>query len=311
VTLQFDWTFREASYNNEIGYFVVDDDAGRVGGIAPGEAGYAQAALSSTARRLLFASGQKAGPGVDLTLAGGTRLMFYIIQNNTTSNWLATNPQNSSAGSIALFSVTAANPDGFDHVRSQDTTYGGVQLNWEDQSGGGDRDFNDVVFSVGPAALLVPGTAGQTSQGLFDWVSKDAKFNNELGVYRVDDATGRIGNLLPGDAGYAAAALGNGNSSVVFARGQTAGAQASVSLASGSYVAWYMIQNGTTAQFLSQNLGNQLPGSPLALFSLATASADGIDHLWRRLGGEFAFEDQTNDGDDDFNDLVFRFRFSA
>jgi hypothetical protein len=237
--------------------------------------------------------------------------MFYIIQNNSTQNWLATNPSNSGSSLLALFSVVGANPDGFNHINNQNTGTNGIQLAWEDQSGGGDRDFNDVVMSVGAGALLVPGTLGQTTLTTFEWTGKGGRFNNELGLFRVDDATGRIGSLLPGDAGYAAAALGNGNSQVIFARGQSVGAQASLSLASGNYIAWYLLQNGTTAQFLAQNSGDVGGTRPLAFFSSIAANPDGLDHLWRLAGEEFGFEDQAGGGDRDFKDLRFRVRFNA
>jgi hypothetical protein len=312
VTLQFDWTFRDSVFNNEIGYFLVDDDIGRINGIAPGDPNFARTALSSSTCRVLFSSGQRVGSGVDLNFNAGDRIIFYIIQNNTTENWLATNPQNNSGSrSLALFSVTGANPDGVNHASNQNTGTNGIQLGWEDQSGGGDRDFNDVVLSVGPGALLVPGTSGQTTPTTFEWTGKQAKFNNEFGLFRVDDATGRIGNLLPGDPGYAAAALGNGNSQVIFARGQNVGVQTSLSLTSGSYVAWYLIQNGTTAQFISQNPGNLGSAEPLVFLSPIAAAPDGVDHLWRLPGEEFAFEDQTGGGDRDFNDLRFRMRFNT
>ena len=60
-TLSFTWSQKNAAFNNEFGYFVVDSADGSIGGVAPGSAGYARAALSSTTRRTLFAKGQKAG----------------------------------------------------------------------------------------------------------------------------------------------------------------------------------------------------------------------------------------------------------
>jgi hypothetical protein len=37
------------------------------------------------------------------------------------------------------------------------------------------------------AVSLVPGLSGQTVGVHFDWMSKDAEYRNELGLFRVDD----------------------------------------------------------------------------------------------------------------------------
>jgi hypothetical protein len=149
VDLEFRWTSRDAAFNNELGVFVVQDEQGSVDGIAPGESPYAQTALGSAASDVVFASGQGAGAERELTYSGGDRLAFYLVQNNTTDTLLAQNPQNDSAQRpIGFFSVDTANPDGFDHVRSQQGAGGVWDFLWEDVTGGGDRDFNDVVFTV-------------------------------------------------------------------------------------------------------------------------------------------------------------------
>ncbi|GAB1544080.1 hypothetical protein NUACC21_67560 [Scytonema sp. NUACC21] len=50
-----------------------------------------------------------------------------------------------------------------DHVSTQIPSNALVQFNWEDLTGGGDRDFDDVVFTIGKfrQALSVPGEIGQ------------------------------------------------------------------------------------------------------------------------------------------------------
>lgn len=93
TTLSFKWTQRDATFNNEIGVFVIDE-LGRVNSIAPGETNYAQAALQSTTRQVIFSRGQSAGTHKEFTFKAGERLAFYLIQNSTTEQWLASNPQN-------------------------------------------------------------------------------------------------------------------------------------------------------------------------------------------------------------------------
>lgn len=299
VTLQFDWTYRHAQYHNEIGFFRVDDATGQINGLAPGSVGYAQAALSRG--QVLFASGQQAGTGRDLVLRGGDRILFYLIQNTSSANWLATNPHNHINGPLALFSMSTANPDGFQHVRRQHTGLGGLQLAWEDWTGGGDQDFNDVVFSVGPAALQIPGQWGQRRPLAIALTQRQANYQNEFGLFWVNDASGRIGKLKPGDPDYASAALSAGNYQVIFSRQTPVGTTTNLQVPSGWYLGWYLIQNGTTAEFLS-NAGQ----SPRVFFSFLAANPDGVDHFWRLPGNEFGFEDDTNGGDRDFDDLRFR-----
>jgi len=86
-TLRFDWTLKDADFNNEMGVFVVDQQ-GRVGGLRPGAAGYAQAALTDASRQVIFASGQGVGNWRELTFQPGQILAFYLIQNGSTESWL-------------------------------------------------------------------------------------------------------------------------------------------------------------------------------------------------------------------------------
>src|SRR5262249_27403043 len=69
---------------------------------------------------------------------------------------------------------------------------------------------------------VVPGQAGRPVRLAFEWTGRDARFNNELGVYAVADGQGGVGGLHPGQAGYAESALRGGQ--VLFASGSGAGA---------------------------------------------------------------------------------------
>ncbi|MDJ0734867.1 MAG: hypothetical protein QNJ47_12495 [Nostocaceae cyanobacterium] len=53
---------------------------------------YGQTALTRARRKILFTSGQTAGANTPLTLTAGDRLVFYMVKNNTSSNWLQANP---------------------------------------------------------------------------------------------------------------------------------------------------------------------------------------------------------------------------
>ena len=140
-------------------------------------------------------------------------------------------------------------------------------------------------------------------------VSRQAKYKNEFGLYTVDDASGRIGTLRPGDPGYARAALAR--TKLVFTAQTKIGTQRTLQLTAGSFYGMYLIQNSTRAKFLARNPENRLGKGPLAFFSFAAANPDGFDHIRRPTSTTFAFEDLTNGGDKDFNDLIIDIRSQA
>src|SRR5262245_23350265 len=56
-------------------------------------------------------------------------------------------------------------------------------------------------------AFVVPGALSQAVIATFKLSKRQALYRSEIGIFLVDDASGRIGALTPGDNGYAAAAL--------------------------------------------------------------------------------------------------------
>ena len=306
VSIAVQWTFRDAKYNNEIGVFVVDQ-SGKVGGFAPGDQGFAQAALQSPTRQTLFNSGNSAGNWRELTFAGGSYLAFYLIQNDTSANWLANNASNTiGQQSLAFFSLQGANPDGFDHSQSTHLGQGIWRFNWEDLTGGGDQDFNDVVFNIGQPGILLPGEEGQEVPLTVDFVSKEATYQNEMGYFLVDTPDGKIGDLLPGDEGYTDAVLASDRHQVIIVAGEAVPTQ-TVNLPSTKYLGWYLIANGTTADII-QSRQNNTQTVPHIFFSYSAANKDGLSHLHAQADSHtWAWEDIFGGGDRDFNDLVFRF----
>jgi hypothetical protein len=145
IDVRFDWLFRDAGYNNEVGIVLVDDAHGRIGSRKPGDPGYLQAALAQGRWQRVFRSGSGAGAAKTLTLRGGDRFMVYIVQNATTEAVLSSAPKKKSPP--VFFMDALANLDRFDHVRIREKQHA-FELAWEDLTGGGDRDFNDVVLSL-------------------------------------------------------------------------------------------------------------------------------------------------------------------
>jgi cyclophilin family peptidyl-prolyl cis-trans isomerase len=310
TTVAFTLSSHEAAFNNEAGVFAVQDSSGRVNGLLPGDPGYLQAALSSA--QVLFRTSTATGMERDLTFAAGTQLAFYLVQNDTTANAQINNPQDTiGVGPVTFFSVDGVNPDRFDHVHSRQLSNGSGLFAWEDQTNGGDVDFNDMIFGVGvPAASFgtVPGTAGQTISTVVTLQGR-ARFDNELGVFLTDNASGTVGGVNPGDPGYARAALSSATRQVIFTGPAGPGDTATINLPAGSHYGFYLIQDGTAANFLSDNASNSVGSKPLAFFSAGAANPDHFDHFRWLPGNVMTWEDQTGGGDQDFLDLVASVQF--
>lgn len=168
--------------------------------------------------------------------------------------------------------------------------------------------LNGSTPVAGDSLFQATGTTGSTAAS-FTITERGGTYLNEVGYYRVDDSSGRIGTLLPGDVGYAAAALASTRAVTVFGSSTLAGATASATIPAGQYVGFYMIQNASISTWRSGNSANSLSKTPLAFFSFQAANPDNFDHLHASLDGvgklTLGWEDLTNGGDQDFNDIVF------
>lgn len=149
-------------------------------------------------------------------------------------------------------------------------------------------------------AFQVPAGSGE-SMTRFTWVSRHASYNNEMGLYVVDDAAGTVDGLNPDDPAYPAAALAR--SQVIFASSQTQGAVSELALAAGSYFGLYLIQNATTQRWLSLS---ETGGFPLQAFFSFDAANPGDAEQFRAVGANrYGWEDLGRGGDQDYNDLLF------
>jgi ELWxxDGT repeat protein len=135
-------TIGDAGYSNYIALYEVEDEKGTLAnGLKPGDAGYAEAAIRSAVLRTRFTS----QADTSLSVAGGKILAPVVVANGTFENFLNQNPENKADGGIhAYFNFIGANTDNVDHFRLLGDNKFGV----EDIYGGGDRDFNDLVFQM-------------------------------------------------------------------------------------------------------------------------------------------------------------------
>jgi RHS repeat-associated protein len=128
---------------------------------------------------------------------------------------------------------------------------------------------------------------------------RETDYINEPGLYRIDSTDGRVGNLMPDDPGYAAAALATDRRQALRSDGTL-----EFNAEPGALYAFYLIQNGTFDDWSRANSGNKLDKLPLAFFSKGDLP-DGFPHMQSIPGwGRFGWEDLTRGGDQDFNDTI-------
>lgn len=137
--------YREANFDNVVGLYKIDDTSGTVAGIAPGDTGYARAAIENRVSGLSLSPSNQSQTGATITLEGSSLYAPYIVVNSTPTGFLSDNPNNSVGSDInAYFLYAAANPDSFDHI----VLLGNNTFGFEDFFNGGDRDYNDLIFTV-------------------------------------------------------------------------------------------------------------------------------------------------------------------
>ena len=121
--------------NLGVTFYQVDDLAGTVAGLEPGDAGYA-AAAQAAAYQLMSGGTFLSGPGY------GNYTQNTLLDVDA-GDYVAMAIFNSSSGQT-YWAFSQANTDGQGHLWS----YGLNTWGWEDTLGGGDRDFNDLIVQV-------------------------------------------------------------------------------------------------------------------------------------------------------------------
>ena len=161
----------------------------------------------------------------------------------------------------------------------------------------------------------------------------DAAFDNYVGFYEIIDSNGGIdtdgdgvADFNPGDAGYAQAALTNAVDGMILRLGgnpddDTSADEFDAVVQGGKFYAPFAIANAgdmTVADFLAANPDNMAAteiDSQVAYFAFGEANPDGANHLKSWGDGIFGFEDLPSNisgvSDNDFNDAVFKFDFTA
>ncbi|MHC5713065.1 MAG: DUF4114 domain-containing protein, partial [Nostoc sp.] len=140
--------YREASYNDYVGFYQVTDANGGIdtngdgkADILTGQAGYIQAAVNSRVAGIDLSVKNQGTATETGTFQPGAIFAPFIIVNGKPDALLDNNPNNDPA---VYFPFLGANSDHTDHIRLlASNTFG-----FEDLPNGGDKDFNDVIIKA-------------------------------------------------------------------------------------------------------------------------------------------------------------------
>jgi hypothetical protein len=335
TNIEFNLVGGEGSASVEVGFFPVDNENGGLDtnedgtvDVNPGDANYLTAALERGQPILSFLPDSSlSGPTAIATdLKGGTRFAFYLVLNDTTENILSGNAIDSPdvpSSQVILGSSLANNDAG------RLSNEGVFTLNFETLQDDNRQDFNDLVLTFRlTEQCLLPGSVlqGTQSREIFDLrgldldddgvtdteitanftVNSEAAFDNFVGLYKIDNEQGQIGDLRPGDLGYAAAAVERR----VLSFDRDGSIPLNLTGDDLDFLAPFIIANGSPEELLAENPNNESTKEPLAYFNFSAANPDGFDHILSVGGNTFGFEDLFNGGDKDFDDMIVQVDFA-
>ena len=142
---------------------------------------------------------------------------------------------------------------------------------------------------------------GSSDQNAIVRVRQNGQDQLAVTFYKVDDYSGKIGNLNPGDAGYAEAAA---NHAYVLQSG------GSLLLGPGyGFFEQTAITNVDAGDKIAMMLTNRSSGD--VFYAFTHANSDGQGHLVNYGHNTWGFEDTRGGGDHDFNDLVVQLDFTS
>ncbi|MDZ8027125.1 MAG: DUF4347 domain-containing protein [Nostoc sp. DedQUE11] len=296
----------------ELCVFNVDDDEGKIDGIAPGAEGYAKAALLRS--KVIFCSLGNLPNGfntADLTnileFESNTKLRFYMVSNSTTQAVLS---GKASFSSVVFSSSTNSS--------SESSENEGFSLNFQ--------SLVVTVEATNQQITLGTGLQGKKEGELIDLrdvkqlvkadfkVHREAALNNCVGFYQIADESGGIdtnndgvADILVGQAGYAEAAVRGRVTGIDLTVTNQGTASHNGTFAASSLFAPFIIINGKPDAFVAKNSNN----NPTVYFAFLGANTDKADHI-RLLGNNtFGFEDLANGGDKDYNDIIVQINLTA
>jgi Putative Ig domain/FG-GAP-like repeat/Domain of unknown function (DUF4114) len=138
-----------AAYTNNIGFYLVEDAIGSIkladgSTLKPSDTGYAAAAIRDALTNSLQAG--KIDNKTNLDITGGRIYAPVVVAQGSLTDFIDRNSTNGGGAKDihAYFNYIGANPDKIDHFKLNGNNIFAV----EDQYGGGDKDFNDLVVTM-------------------------------------------------------------------------------------------------------------------------------------------------------------------
>ncbi len=148
IALKFTAVSASATYHNHAGLYRVEDEQGTVidpiGGKSyqPGDYGYVTAALRRAGVSNESVEFDHHGVAGETKLKGGYIYAPFLVANGRVSDILTA--QNSANSPQVYFNYKAANADKIEHIQMLSPN----KFGFEDLAGGGDLDYNDLIFQV-------------------------------------------------------------------------------------------------------------------------------------------------------------------
>lgn len=170
-------------------------------------------------------------------------------------------------------------------------------------------DFADFFSGAGAVRVARPVAVAETVGAANDQMAivrmrQGGEDSLSVSFYRVDDYTGKIGTLQPGDSGYAAAAAA-----------RTYLTTGGLSLAGPGYgnFAQSGLLHVNAGDLIAMNLVNQTSNTTYWAFAQANDMVNGqkVGHLWNYGLNTWGWEATRGGGDRDFNDLVVQLDFTS
>ncbi|MDP5337031.1 MAG: esterase-like activity of phytase family protein, partial [Nodularia sp. (in: cyanobacteria)] len=309
--LQVTLTRTRPNQVHELGVFTVDDAIGSVNGIAPGNAGYAEAALERA--QAIFSAVHRLPTGFSrdnitrlLEFNSGDNLRFYAVPNGTTDEV--------QAGFIPITDVLFSNGS---NQRITNLGNDEFALAWKVKPlvSNSYQDFEVKIQATEQPLPLGTGLQAGSQSELIDLrgitesvqaefiVNRDAALNNYVSFYQVTDENGGIdingdGNadILPGEAGYGQAAVNARVSGIDLTTNNRQTSTYTTTLEAGSLLAPFIIADGRPESVNDQPI----------YFPFLGANPTQVDHITMLGNNVFGFEDLQRGSDKDYNDMIVR-----